>query len=148
MPNDPFHFQFFDNAKQLCETKQLEKAEKIANKLFQRGYIDQAIEVYQKLIEADPDYKADIEGLGCNQLNVSHCEWNLFSWYESNKKAGKIKESPYDALSLCYTLIISIDKYNSGMKKGLRWYESMINKHPDNWRFYMGLANLHYNMAS
>ena len=50
MPNDEYHFKILDQAKELCNQRNLEKAETIAYKFFELGFIDEAIDIYQRIV--------------------------------------------------------------------------------------------------
>ena len=63
--------------------------------------------------------------MGNSQLSISYFEWYVYDWYTEQKETGKIKSSPYDALSLCYSLIGLDPKYSTDVKKGVLWYKTM-----------------------
>ncbi len=55
-----------------------------------------------------------------------------------------IKSSPYDAMSLCYSLLVGKPKYATDLKKGEAWYRSMTEKYPEHVGFAIGYGNILY----
>lgn len=85
------------------------------------------------------EYDYELAGLGNAEEQTGYYEWNIAEWYISKKESGSIKGSPYDALSLCY----SVRKSNI---KGEAWYREMISKYPNNYKLMYGLANVLYSI--
>ncbi len=62
----------------------------------------------------------------------------MYEWYEENRQKGNIKGSPFDALSICYSI-------NKKFDDGLNWYSKMIEQHPNDYRLHYGLGNIEHN---
>jgi pentatricopeptide repeat protein len=60
---------------------QYESVEAIADGYFGEGRITEAIQVYQKIIEAHYVHEYEIQGVGCSELALSRYEWFIHKWY-------------------------------------------------------------------
>lgn len=124
----------------LCENKSFYEAEKIADSYFEKYLITEAINAYQLIIESNPEFDYQIDGLGNSEEQSGYYQYTIAEWYKNERLENKIKGSPYDSLSLCYSR-------NQEYKKGKEWYEKMLLKYPNNYQLHFGYANILFNSS-
>ena len=78
------------------------------------------------MIEAGYRVDFDIQGVGSSELSISRYEWNIYRWYDDNRKSGKFKGNAFDALSLCINQIRNTN--TSDADKIIIWYEDMLGQ--------------------
>ena len=81
-----------------------------ADQLFREEKIEEAIPLYQQIIEQDLERDYNIDGVGNHAQMLGHYEWFVPRWYDENRKLCKLRGSPYDALALCYSSLKNNDE--------------------------------------
>ena len=110
----------------------------MADRLFELKHLQSAINIYQCIIQDNPELLYNIAGLGNHEQMVGFYEWHVFKWYDQQRKAKVIEGSPYDGLSLCC-------HQHSKYEEGIKWYAEMVRKYPNNYQLVYGYANILYN---